>query len=541
MAMSLWQREHGGSELRLSRSLAFLHFGGIVALVLVVLVSVLWVSAQHNSLAKDSSQRLVESGFESLLLKIRTVVRDYSVWDEAYAAVDKFDPEWLYRNIGTGVTVMGTLDLIVIFDPMNGREVGWIESSPEQGEANLLSRDVVETVNGLINDARGTETVIGSAFIMIEGEPWMIAAAHVQPFEGVPPGRVNETLPVQVHGLRVSEEILNQVGSSLLIDDLHVSLTEPENLASIPLRSVEGLPIAYVVWTPPRPGASILGQIALPLGLALAVVAAIAVVSSRFAVRSAARLEQALIDAQAADRMKTEFLSNVSHELRTPMNGIVGVAQLLQMTELDEEQRELVGVLASSADTQMSLISDLLDLTRMESGNRQLQIARFEPAQVLRDTVEMVRPIARDKNLALELELAPLDGLAVLGDARAFRQIMTNLVGNAAKFTDRGSILVRGEVTRTGDAAELVLKVRDTGRGIPPEHQRRIFDRFYQVDGSQTRDAGGTGLGLAISQSLGHMMGGHIEVQSTPGVGSTFTFRVKLPVASADAALQNAA
>jgi signal transduction histidine kinase len=509
--------------------------------MLVVLVSVLWVSAQHNSLAKDSSERLVESGFESLLLKIRTVVRDYSVWDEAYAAVDQFDPEWLYRNIGTGVTVMGTLDVIVIFDPLNGREVGWIESSPENGEAGLLSRDALETVNGLINDARGTETVIGSAFIMIEGEPWMIAAAHVQPFEGVPAGRVNETLPVQVHGLRVSEAILNQVGSSLLIDDLRLSMTEPDDLASIPLRSVEGVPIAYVVWSPPRPGASILRQIALPLGLALAVVAAIAVVSSRFAVRSAARLEQALIDAQAADRMKTEFLSNVSHELRTPMNGIVGVAQLLQMTELDEEQRELVGVLASSADTQMSLISDLLDLTRMESGNRQLQIARFEPAQVVRDTVEMVRPIARDKNLALELELAPLDGLTVLGDARAFRQIMTNLVGNAAKFTDRGSILVKGEVARTGDSAELVLKVRDTGRGIPPEHQRRIFDRFYQVDGSQTRDAGGTGLGLAISQSLGHMMGGHIEVQSTPGVGSTFTFRVKLPVASADAALQNAA
>ncbi len=541
MAMSLWQRERGGSELRLSRSLAFLHFGGIAALMLVVVVSVYWVSVQHNSLAKDSSESLVKSGFESLLLKIRTVVRDYSVWDEAYAAVDQFDPEWLYRNIGTGVTVMGTLDLIVIFDPLSGREVGWIETSPENGEVGLLSQDALATVNGLVNDARGTDTVIGSAFIMLDDQPWMIAAAHVQPFEGIPTGRIDETLPVQVHGLRVSEDILNQVGGSLLIDDLHISTTAPADLASIPLRSVDGDPIAYVVWSPPRPGASILRQITVPLALALLAVAAIAAVSSRFAVRSAARLEQALIDAQAADRMKTEFLSNVSHELRTPMNGIVGVAQLLQMTDLDEEQRELVGVLASSADTQMSLISDLLDLTRMESGNRQLQIARFEPARVVRDTVEMVRPTARDKNLALELELAPLDGLTVLGDGRAFRQIMTNLVGNAAKFTERGSIHVKGEVTRTGNDAELVLQVRDTGRGIPPEHLRRIFDRFYQVDGSQTRDAGGTGLGLAISQSLSHMMGGHIEVQSTPGTGSTFTFRVRLPIAPADAALQNAA
>jgi signal transduction histidine kinase len=541
MVRFLDRAELQDGDLRFSRYLARFHIGGIILLVLVVVSSVLWLSARHNELARESSERMVSGGISAFKVKMQTVVKDYSIWDEAYNAIRADDFGWLYSNIGTGAAEIGALDKIVIIDPLRNRNFGWRQGSPQEGESDLLPPELVATMVQLLVETGEEENAAQSAFELLGDEPWSFAITRVIPVGGLPDGVSLEDLPMQIHGLHMTRGVLDGIGANLLMDDLALSKEPLAERSAVPLISSEGEAIAYVDWIPPRPGASILRQIALPLGLALAVVAAIAVVSSRFAVRSAARLEQALIDAQAADRMKTEFLSNVSHELRTPMNGIVGVAQLLQMTELDEEQRELVGVLASSADTQMSLISDLLDLTRMESGNRQLQIARFEPGQVVRDTVEMVRPLALDKNIALELELAPLDGLAVLGDGRAFRQIMTNLVGNAAKFTDRGSILVRGEVTRTGDEAELVLKVRDTGRGIPPEHQRRIFDRFYQVDGSQTRDAGGTGLGLAISQSLGHMMGGHIEVQSTPGVGSTFTFRVRLPVAPADAALQNAA
>ena len=541
MVRFLDRAEAQDGDLRFSRYLARFHIGGIILLILVVVSSVLWLSERHNQLARDSSERMVTGGISSFRAKMQTVVKDYSIWDEAYNAIRTNDFAWLYSNVGTGAAEIGALDKIVIVDPLRSRNFGWRAGSPQQGERDLLPPALVDTMIRLLAEAGDAENAAQSAFEMLGDEPWSFAITRVIPVGGLPAGVDLNELPMQIHGLQMTQAVLDGIGANLLMDDLALSDAPLAGRSAVPLVSSEDQAIAYVDWIPPRPGASILRQIALPLGLALAAVAAIAVVSSRFAVRSAARLEQALIAAKAADRMKTEFLSNVSHELRTPMNGIVGVAQLLQMTELDEEQRELVGVLASSADTQMSLISDLLDLTRMESGNRQLQIARFEPARVVRDTVEMVRPLARDKNLALELELAPLDGLAVMGDSRAFRQIMTNLVGNAAKFTDRGSILVRGEVTRTGDKAELVVRVRDTGRGIPPEHQGRIFDRFYQVDGSQTRDAGGTGLGLAISQSLGHMMGGHIEVQSTPGVGSTFTFRVTLPVASTDAALQNAA
>ena len=160
--------------------------------------------------------------------------------------------------------------------------------------------------------------------------------------------------------------------------------------------------------------------------------------------RSARRLERALRAAKAADQSKTEFLSNVSHELRTPMNGILGVAQLLQTTELDAEQEELVSVLFSSAHAQMALISDLLDFSRMESGNRQLVEEPFEPAAVLKDLGEMIRVAAVEEGHRL---LAPtyraLSGLTVSGDERAFRQIVTNLLGNAVKFTDHGGVELR--------------------------------------------------------------------------------------------------
>ena len=209
--------------------------------------------------------------------------------------------------------------------------------------------------------------------------------------------------------------------------------------------------ITYVAWDPPRPGASILRRVALPLGLALLVVAIVSGISSNYAVRSARRLERALLAAKAADQSKTEFLSNVSHELRTPMNGILGVAQLLQTTELDGEQQELVSVLFTSAHAQMALISDLLDFSRMESGNRQLVEEPFEPAAVLKDLTEMIRVAVAKKGIGFESDWHTLADLTVRGDERAFRQIVTNLLGNAVKFTERGGVELRARATGQGE------------------------------------------------------------------------------------------
>ena len=255
------------------------------------------------------------------------------------------------------------------------------------------------------------------------------------------PASTRDSLPQQVHGLRFSEQRLRQIGATVLVDDLALAATPAPGQAAVPLRDRDGKVVQYVVWdaaAPRRQHPAAGGGAARrrapdhrpdqrdQLGL-------------RGALGAAARAGAPC--ARAADRSKTEFLSNVSHELRTPMNGILGVAQLLQTTELDAEQRELVEVLFSSANAQMALISDLLDFSRLESGNRQpgggAVRAGGGPEGRRRDDARRRRPQgdrARDR----------LGGSrraeSLRGDARAFRQIVTNLVGNAVKFTDRGRV-----------------------------------------------------------------------------------------------------
>ena len=520
-----------GGMLRLSHRLVALHIGGVALLILVVLGSVLWISAKHNELAAKSSARLVRGGLTAFRVKVETLVYDYSVWDEAYQALKQDDRTWLYSNIGTAATDIGTLDLIVFVRPETGQEFGWQVGSPPAGESGLLPAETLAAVLGLVAGAEPADGAKRSFFALLDGEPWALSAAQVRPLAGVSDGTPSDRLPRQIHGLRISPERLSELSESLLTDGLHLAGAEGEGPVSVKLRDHLGNPIASVAWDPPQPGASILRQVAIPLALALAVASMISAVSSRYAVRSARRLEQALLAAKAADRSKTEFLSNVSHELRTPMNGILGAAQLLEMTKLDDEQRELVAVLHASGNAQMALISDLIDWTQLEGGDRRLASEPFQPAAVLKELTEMMRVAAGKKKIAFEADFRALAGVTLLGDGRAFRQIVTNLLSNAVKFTDRGRVELQARLAQGADTAEVVVEVRDTGRGIPEAALARIFDRFYQVDGSWTRGNEGTGLGLAISQRLSELMGGRIEVASEVGVGSTFAYRVSLAVA----------
>ncbi len=344
------------------------------------------------------------------------------------------------------------------------------------------------------------------------------------PVDGVPADMRVESLPLQVHGYRLDQERVGSIGRDLLTSNLSLTRSVQPGQAAIPITDYTGRVISFAAWDAPRPGASILRKAAIPLGLALGIATAISAISSLYAVRSARRLERALAAAKAADRSRTEFLSNVSHELRTPMNGVLGAAQLLATTELDDEQREFVGLLLSSANAQMSLISDLIDLSRIDSGNRRLDAAPFEPLVVITEVGDMMRVAAAKKGIRLDTDWrAPAD-LKVCGDAQAFRQVITNLVGNAVKFTDHGSVTVRAEATPELGRMKVAVSVVDTGFGIPEASLPRIFERFYQVDGSMSRLAEGTGLGLAISQKLVQSMGGEIGVTSTLGSGSIFTF-----------------
>jgi signal transduction histidine kinase len=527
--------------IRLSRRLVGLHASGVLLLVLVVLSSVAWISAEHNKLALESSESMVRGGVTGFRTRLRTLVKDYSLWDEAYAAVMADDRDWLYSNIGSAASELGTVDLILFVRPGGGAPFGWRADSPVEGEADLMPPELLAEILDMLDHEPTEEGQPPTMLAALYGEPWVFSVARVTPMAGRPAGVSSEMLPIQVHGQVLSGERLTRIGRSLLIEDLTLSQVPERGQAYVPLVDRMGEVIAYLTWEPPHPGASILRRVALPLGIGLLVIAVVSGVSSSYTVRSARRLERALQAAKAADLSKTEFLSNVSHELRTPMNGILGVAQLLQTTELDSEQQELVSVLFSSANAQMALISDLLDFSRMESGNRQLASEPFAPAAVLKDLTEMIRVAAAKKGIAFEGDWHALAGLTVHGDERAFRQIVTNLLGNAVKFTDRGGVVVRAGATVEDGRAHLMVEVVDTGRGIPPEALPYIFDRFYQADSSLTRSTEGTGLGLAISQGLARLMGGRIEVASEVGVGSTFGFSVSFALAEAEGGERDAA
>ncbi len=253
-------------------------------------------------------------------------------------------------------------------------------------------------------------------------------------------------------------------------------------------------------------------------------------------IRAEELLRKSVVEAETANMAKSSFLATMSHELRTPMNGILGMARVLANTPLDHEQAAYLDTIRVSGESLLGIINDVLDLSKIEAGHMEIEDVEYRISDLAQEVTTLLAPTARAKGIDLAVFVDPQLANTLRGDPLRVRQIVTNLIGNGIKFTEEGGVSLWIDGVESQGRPHLRIRVNDTGIGIPESKRERLFKRFSQVDTSTTRTHGGTGLGLALCREFVSLMGGHLDCESTPGVGSTFVVMLPLAGGSADVA-----
>ena len=506
----------------------------IAAMVVFVLSLALW-SRHVDASAREREEALVRDGVRASLAEIEAAILPETRWDEAVVHLDHaFNTAWADENLNDFYALGFDFEHLLVLDAQDRPiYVRHGRTSRPTSEAALPAgtRRVLAELRAL--ETRRRPTRLGAppplqvSRFVVEGERvHVLTASLVQPDEGRVTIR-GARAPVLLTVLPIEQVSIELLKDRFMLEGLRSGLEEAAKPgeAQVRIDTLGDAPSLTLTWTPHKPGLALLRQSAPVVALVLLAFGGVAVVM-------VARARRAHLQLVAAQRTQAEFLANMSHEIRTPLNGVCAVAAALERTPLTPAQREMVDLIRTSGVTLERLLSDLLDVSRMETGAVQITPEAFHLADAVRAVATLVSPRAEAKGLPLRIEIDPAAEATVIGDPVRIKQVLSNLATNAVKFTETGQITLR--VTADGPNAWR-FEIEDTGIGFDPDEKARLFRKFQQGDASVSRQYGGMGLGLSICRELTELMGGQIDADSTPGHGARFWVRLPLAVVQAPA------
>ena len=512
--------------------------GGLAALLVVSIGLALgllyWSARAQDDILIRDSRHLADTALRIQAATLESILTDYSYWDDAYANIsENFNLDWFYETFGDYPYLTDYFGIASSFVIAPGNRIVAYTLNGERGD-DVRRPDLDQAAGFLALIEAARRKVDGefqeiSAFVRMEGQLNIAAARMVLPYSRAPVDVTPQNGMVAVVMRPVDDAFLAALSADFGLTDLGYApgAADPGGL-SARLAAIDGETLGFLTWRIALPSSRIFAVVLPALLAVVAVIGLLALHLLRIIRRGQQTLFAAMLEARAGSRAKSEFLATMSHELRTPLNGVIGIVEILRRSELTDDQRMLLGHLSASADDQLALVNNLLDMGRIEAGGLAMSDEAFDPATIVRAAVTLLRPKADEKGLTMRLELPDGEDAGVIGDPGCFKQVVLNLLSNAIKFTEKGEIAVTLTRSSAGDLQEFVLTVADTGIGIDREDQQRIFDRFTQVDNSIRRKAQGSGLGLAICKALVDAMHGRIELASALGEGTCVSVSLRL-------------
>ncbi|HYH22344.1 MAG TPA: ATP-binding protein [Azospirillum sp.] len=558
----------GGGADRLHRLLSGLLWPALIVLGLAVTAGGLiqYSAAFNDGVFKANAQRLVGAQMRHTRQQLGQRVSDYAWWDEAYAKLHDEqvrDTTWAEKNLGEYMFTSFAVGASLVVDGTD--TVRWARSRDGALDGDFRVQDNAGLMT-LIRQARAVPTPdpkYVNGIVLLNGAAYTVAASRLSPFEN-PPETPDTTTSSVLVLLRPLTDIVTDLGTMFEGSFSDMRIEDGPVDGGVALKAVDGAPAGTIAWNADLPSRQVWDVVGLPFaGAMLALWIVIAVLWTKtqranheLSLRNAAldahnrEIRALMVDleaektrAQAGERAKAQFLAMMSHEIRTPLNGVMGMAQVLLLSRLDDDQRRQAQTILASGQSLLDILNDILDLSKFDAGHMHLDVRDLSVADLLEESTCPFEETARTKGIALSISVDDGVPTRLKGDAMRLRQVLVNLLSNAMKFSKGGRVTLSLTRLRFPDQSGdwYRFSVEDQGIGMTEEVRAKLFQDFVQGDGGITRRFGGTGLGLAICKRLVTLMDGEIGVESEPGRGSRFWFDVPLapgvPSNVADAAL----